>query len=59
MILALGGAFSISEGFLKIINPEPLTKPWINFLMPGVAIGFESAWFAVAWRESRRKSSPG
>ena len=59
MILALGRAFSISEGFLKIINPGPLTKPWINFLMPGVAIGFERAWFAVAWRESRRKSSPG
>ena len=59
MILDLGRAFSISEGFLKIINPGPLTKPWINFLMPGVAIGFERASFAVVWRESRRKSSPG
>lgn len=58
MIFALGGAFSIYEGFLKIMNPEPLTKPWINFLVLGVAIGFESASFAVAWRESRRRN-PG
>ena len=58
MIFALGGAFSMYEGFLKIMNPEPLTKPWINFLVLGVAIGFESASFAVAWRESRRRN-PG
>jgi len=58
MIFALGGAFSIYEGVLKIITPEPMTRPWINFLVLGVAIGFESASFAVAWRESRRRN-PG
>lgn len=58
MIFALGGAFSIYEGFLKIMNPEPLTKPWISFMVLGVAIGFESASFAVALRESRRRN-PG
>jgi cation diffusion facilitator family transporter len=56
MIFALGGAFSIYEGVLKIAAPEPLEKPWINFAVLGAAIGFEGASFAVAWRESRRRN---
>src|SRR4051794_17338393 len=29
MIFALGGAFSVYEGVLKVIDPEPLDRPWI------------------------------
>src|SRR5690606_10472124 len=56
MIFALGGAVSIYEGFLKILDPEPMTRPWVNFLVLGAAIGFEGTSFSVAWRESRRRA---
>jgi cation diffusion facilitator family transporter len=58
MVFALGGAFSIYEGFLRLRAPEPIDRPWINFLVLGVAILFEGASFTVAFREHRRRS-PG
>lgn len=58
MIFALGGAFSIYEGVLKIMTPEPMERAWINFLVLGTAIGFEGGSFFVAYRESRRRN-PG
>jgi cation diffusion facilitator family transporter len=58
MIFALGGAFSIYEGVLKFRNPEPLDRPWINFLVLGVAILFEGGSFAVAFTQHRRRN-PG
>jgi cation diffusion facilitator family transporter len=56
MIFALGGAVSIYEGLLKIANPEPMNRPWVNFVVLGLAIGFEGASFSVAWRESRSRA---
>jgi cation diffusion facilitator family transporter len=53
LIFALGGAFSIYEGVLKIIRPEPIEKAWINFLVIGLAVLFEGGSFLVAWREFR------
>lgn len=55
MIFALGGAFSIYEGVLKVREPEPLSRAWINFLVLGLAIVFEGGSFAVALREHRRR----
>src|SRR4051812_33033280 len=40
MVFTLGGAFSIYEGVQKILRPEPMNRPWINFLVLGVAILF-------------------
>ncbi|MDB5457177.1 MAG: cation transporter [Caulobacter sp.] len=51
LIFALGGAFSIYEGVLKITRPEPMDRPWINFLVLGLAALFEGGSFLVAWRE--------
>jgi cation diffusion facilitator family transporter len=51
MIFALGGAFSIYEGVLKIREPEPIDRPWINFVVLGLAGLFEGASFMVALRE--------
>jgi cation diffusion facilitator family transporter len=51
LIFALGGAFSIYEGVLKIRQPEPIDRPWINFLVLGLAGLFEGGSFLVAWRE--------
>jgi len=59
MIFALGGAFSIYEGLQKAMHPEPMSRPWINFLVLGVAILFEGASFAIAMREHRRRNPTG
>lgn len=54
LIFALGGAFSIYEGLLKIRQPEPIERAWINFLVIGLAMLFEGGSFLVAWREFKR-----
>jgi cation diffusion facilitator family transporter len=54
LIFALGGAFSIYEGVLKIRQPEPIERAWINFLVIGLAMLFEGGSFLVAWREFKR-----
>lgn len=51
MIFALGGAVSVWEGLHKLRNPEPIDRPWINYIVLGLAILFEGGSFAVAWRE--------
>jgi cation diffusion facilitator family transporter len=53
LIFALGGAFSIYEGVLKIRRPEPIERAWINFLVIGLAMLFEGGSFLVAWKEFR------
>ena len=55
MVFALGGAFSIYEGVLRFRAPEPMDRPWINFLVLGAAILFEGGSFLVALREHRRR----
>jgi cation diffusion facilitator family transporter len=54
LIFALGGAFSIYEGWHKIVHPEPLQSAWINFVVLGASMLFEGLSFRVAWREFRR-----
>jgi cation diffusion facilitator family transporter len=60
LIFALGGAFSIYEGVLKILRPEPIERAWINFLVIGLAVLFEGGSFWVAWKEFKviRKDTP-
>ena len=55
LVFALGGAFSIYEGVRHLTHPEPMTKPWINFTVLGVAIVLEGGSFLVALREHRRR----
>lgn len=60
LIFALGGAFSIYEGVLKILKPEPIERAWINFVVIGLAVLFEGGSFLVAWKEFKviRKDTP-
>lgn len=60
LIFALGGAFSIYEGVLKILKPEPIERAWINFLVIGLAVLFEGGSFLVAWKEFKvvRRGTP-
>ncbi|MDB5371888.1 MAG: cation transporter [Belnapia sp.] len=54
LIFALGGAFSIYEGWHKFNNPEPVASAWINFAVLGASAVFEALSFRVAWREFNR-----
>jgi len=60
LIFSLGGAVSIYEGVHKILEPEPIRRAWINFLVIGIAIIFEGGSFWVAWREFKvvRRGAP-
>jgi cation diffusion facilitator family transporter len=59
MVFSLGGAFSIYEGVLKVMDPEPLSRAWVNFVVLGLAIVFEGGSFVVAFREHRRRAGKG
>lgn len=54
LIFALGGAFSIYEGWTKVLRPEPIARAWVNFLVIGLAVLFEGGSFLVAWREFKK-----
>ncbi len=69
VLIFMGGAgVSIYEGFAHVQNPEVIDKPWINFIVLGLAFVIESAsWWAafsrfrktrgtVSWWESIRRS---
>src|SRR5205085_10201887 len=55
MRFALGGAVSIYEGVAGLRSPGRMARPWINFLVLGVAILFEGGSFLVALKEHRRR----
>ena len=42
------------EGVRQILNPIPVTSPWISLTVLAVAVGFESTSFRIAYREYRR-----
>ena len=54
MIFALGGAFAVYEGLLRIRHPEPIQRAWVNFTVLGAAMAFEGSSLLVAWREFRK-----
>ena len=53
MIFLVGGAVSIWEGFEKLLHPEPVGQPWINFGVLGAAMIFEGFSFHTAYKEYR------
>lgn len=59
MIFALGGAVSVYEGIHKLQHPEPITRPWINFLVLGVSLAFESASLVIAFKAFNKTRKPG
>lgn len=54
LIFALGGAVSVWEGVKRILAPQELARPWINFLVLAMSAGFEGASFAVGYREIQK-----
>ena len=56
LLFALGAGFSIYEGFEKLLHPHPITDPYVNYIVLGVALCIEGYATSVAIREfnSRR-----
>ena len=54
LLFGLGSGVSIYEGFSKIQNPHPVTNPFVNYIVIGFAIIFETIAFYVAYRELRK-----
>ena len=54
MIFVLGAGISIYEGAIHILDPAPITRPWITFIVLGLAFVFESISLWYAWRAFRK-----
>jgi cation diffusion facilitator family transporter len=54
LIFGLGSGISIYEGIDKIRFPQPISNSWVNYIVIGFAILFESAALAVAIYEFRK-----
>ena len=54
LIFALGGGISIYEGIKHFQQPEPITNPMINYVVLGLAMVFEGAAWAFAFKEFRK-----
>ncbi|MGR3983829.1 MAG: cation diffusion facilitator family transporter [Gammaproteobacteria bacterium] len=61
LIFAIGAGVSLYEGIHKLFMPEPVLRPMVNYVVLAVAMVFEAAAWAVAFREFRRnkKASHG
>ena len=51
LIFAIGAGVSVYEGYLHIIEPEPLTDPTINYIVIGVSFLLEGSSWWIARRE--------
>jgi cation diffusion facilitator family transporter len=57
LVFAVGGGVSIYEGAVKIAHPAQIENVWVNYIVLGAAIAFESASFFVAHREFRKDTA--
>ncbi|MBP2299745.1 cation diffusion facilitator family transporter [Azospirillum picis] len=51
VIFAGGAVVSVYEGVEKILHPQPVESPWINFVVLGIAFVMEAVSWVVALRE--------
>ncbi|MDA3942782.1 MAG: cation diffusion facilitator family transporter [Bacteroidetes bacterium] len=60
LLFTLGAGISIYEGVEKVLHPEPLSHPIINYVVLAVAVLFEgTSWFIAAKEFRRIKGSWG
>ncbi len=50
LIFAVGAGVSIYEGVQHIRDPEPITRPWINYVVYALALMFEGTSWWFAWK---------
>ncbi|WP_294333137.1 cation diffusion facilitator family transporter [uncultured Sphingomonas sp.] len=53
LIFGLGAGVSVYEGYLHILDPEPLRDPLVNYIVLGIATAMEGTSWVVAIREFR------
>jgi len=53
LIFGLGGGVSAYEGILHVLSPKPARDAFWSYLVLGASLVFESASFAIAFREFR------
>ncbi|MCP4905716.1 MAG: cation transporter, partial [bacterium] len=53
LIFALGSGISIYEGIHRVLHPEPVTNPLVNYIVLGAAMIFEGFAWWFAYREFR------
>jgi cation diffusion facilitator family transporter len=50
LIFAVGAGVSIYEGVIHFRHPEPISQPWINYTVLGLAFLFEGGSWLFAWK---------
>ena len=51
LIFAIGAGVSVYEGWQHIVEPEPLSDPWLNYAVLGISLLLEGSSWALAVRE--------
>ena len=55
LIFSIGAGVAIYEGIHKIMHPEPITNAWVNYLVLGLAMVFETFAWWVAFKEFKKE----
>lgn len=53
LVLALGAGVSVYEGVTHLRDPEPMTRPLVNYVVLAISLVFEGATWVIALREFR------
>ncbi len=54
LIFAVGAGVAVYEGVTKLLNPHPITSPYVNYAVLAVAMVFEAGAWSIAFREFRK-----
>jgi cation diffusion facilitator family transporter len=55
LIFSVGAGVSLYEGIHKVMHPEPVTSPIVNYIVLALAMVFEGAAFYMAAKEFNRR----
>lgn len=58
LVFAAGAGVSFYEGLHHLRNPEPMTRPYVNYIVLAFAAVFEASSWLVAFREFRQTKGP-
>jgi cation diffusion facilitator family transporter len=53
LIFAVGAGVSIYQGVVHILEPEPIDRPWINYIVLAFALVFEGSSWIISARQFR------
>lgn len=58
LIFAVGAGVSFYEGVIKLLDPHPVTSPFVNYIVLALAMVFEGIAWWIAFGEFRRSKGP-